>query len=162
LKRITTKAALIKAFTNHRPYEDIIQHVRDTPYQGSISEFVNELKFRSSKVHNKLELELNQLERSIYTNFLNKTIKDFIERKFPDRLYNSLLTIINPNVKITEGFGEVHIKIITIKNIILSRTVIQDIITITTQTIQQILMVHQTEIKFPLETKVIIMSLGEI
>jgi len=30
------------------------------------------------------------MERSIYTNFLNKTIKDCIERKLPDRLYNSL------------------------------------------------------------------------
>jgi len=34
---ITTKAALIKAFKDHRPYEDIIQHVRDTQYPGSIS-----------------------------------------------------------------------------------------------------------------------------
>jgi len=53
-------------------------------------------------------------------------------------------------------------KIITIKNKILSRTVIQDIITITIQTIQQIIKVHRTEIKFHLETKVITMSLGEI
>jgi len=55
-----------------------------------ISRFVNELKFRSSKVHNKLELESDQIERSTCTNLLNKTIKDCIERKFPDRLYNSL------------------------------------------------------------------------
>jgi len=106
---------------------------------------------------------------------------DCIERKLPDSLYNflskkdittlanlkeaamiighwdaDLLTIINPNVKITEGIREVRIKIITIKNIILSRIVIQDIIAITIQTIQQILKVYQTEIKFPLETKVII------
>ncbi|KAH8356650.1 hypothetical protein KR084_002347, partial [Drosophila pseudotakahashii] len=32
----TAKVALIKAFKDHRPYEDIIQHVRDTTYQGSI------------------------------------------------------------------------------------------------------------------------------
>jgi len=87
---ITTKATLIKAFKDHRPYEDIIQHVRDTQYQGSISKYVNELQFRSSKVNNKLELESDQIERSIYTNFLNKTIKDCIERKLPDRLYNSI------------------------------------------------------------------------
>jgi len=87
---ITTKAALIKAFKDHRPYEDIIQHVRDTQYQGSISKFVNELQFGSSKVNNKFELESDQIERSIYTNFLNKPIKDCIERKLPDRLYNSL------------------------------------------------------------------------
>jgi len=86
---ITTKAALIKAFKDHRPYEDIIQHVRDTQYQGSISKFVNELQFRSSKVNSKLELESDQIERSIYTNFLNKTIKGCIERKLRDRLYNS-------------------------------------------------------------------------
>jgi len=60
------------------------------------------------------------------------------------------------------GIREVHIKIITINNITLSRTVIQDIVTITTQTIQQILKVHQTEIKFPLGTRVIIMGFGEI
>jgi len=83
-------STLIKAFKDHRPYDDIIQHVRDTPYQGSISKFVNDLKFRSSKVHNKLELESDQIERSIYTIVLNKTIKDCIERKLPDRLYNSL------------------------------------------------------------------------
>jgi len=88
---ITTKAALTKAFKDHRPYENIIQHVRDTQYQGSISKFVNELQFRSSKVSNKLELESDQIERSVYTNFLNKTIKDCIERKLPDRLYSSLL-----------------------------------------------------------------------
>jgi len=87
---ITTKAALIKAFKDHMPYEDIIQHVRDIPCQGSISKFVNELKFRSSKVHNKLELESDQIKRSIYANFFNKTIKDCMERKLPDRLYNSL------------------------------------------------------------------------
>jgi len=52
---ITTKAALIKAFKDHRPYEDIIQQVRDTQYPGSISKFVNELQFRSPKVNNKLE-----------------------------------------------------------------------------------------------------------
>jgi len=40
----TTKMALIKAFEDHRPYEDIIQQVRDTPYQESSSKFVNELK----------------------------------------------------------------------------------------------------------------------
>jgi len=37
-----------------------------------------------------LELESDQIERSTYTNFLSETIKDCIERKLPDRLYNSL------------------------------------------------------------------------
>jgi len=46
-KSNTTKAALIKAFKVHRPYEDIIQHVRDTQYQGSISKFVNDRLFSS-------------------------------------------------------------------------------------------------------------------
>jgi len=46
-----------RATKDHKPDEDIIQRVRDTPYQGSISKFVNELKFSSSKVHNKLELQ---------------------------------------------------------------------------------------------------------
>jgi len=51
-----------------------------------ISRFVNELKFRSSKVHKKFELETDQIESSIYTNFLNKKIKDCIETKLADRL----------------------------------------------------------------------------
>jgi len=45
---------------------------------------------RSWKVHNKLELESDPIDRSIYTSSLNKTIRDCIERKLPDRLYNSL------------------------------------------------------------------------
>jgi len=67
------------------------------------------------------------------------------------------------NVMITEGIREVtfHTRIITTKNIILRHIITQDIITITTRTTQQILMVRRTEIKFPLETREIIMSLGE-
>jgi len=74
----TTKMALIKAFEDHRPYEDIIQHVRDTPYQGSISKFVNELKTRSSKGLYKLEFKPDQTDRLIYTSSLIKTIRDCI------------------------------------------------------------------------------------
>ncbi|KAH8330175.1 hypothetical protein KR074_010654, partial [Drosophila pseudoananassae] len=43
-----TKLALIKAFKEHRPYEDVIRNVHQTPYPGSISKFINELKIRSS------------------------------------------------------------------------------------------------------------------
>jgi len=87
---VITKVALIKAFKDHRPYKDIIKQVRDTPYQGSISKFVNELKTRSSKVHTKLELESDQTDKLICTSSPKKTIRDCIERKLPDRLYNSL------------------------------------------------------------------------
>jgi len=84
------KKALAMAFKDHRPYVTLIRQLEDISYPGSICKFIEKLETQYWIMFDKLELESDHVDKSNYTEMLNKTIKSVIDRKLPDRIYMSL------------------------------------------------------------------------
>jgi len=62
--------------------EELLRRLYCTPYKGNLRQFCEELEVKSTIVMNKLDLENNQYNSSVYT----KAIKNTIKRSLPDRL----------------------------------------------------------------------------
>nr|XP_039149085.1 uncharacterized protein LOC120284711 [Drosophila simulans] len=87
---LETKKALAMAFKDHRPYITLIRQLEDTSYPGSICKFIEKLERQYWIMFDKLELEDDPVDKSNYTEMLNRTVKSVIDRKLPDRIYMSL------------------------------------------------------------------------
>jgi len=74
---ISTKLALI----TYHAKTPRITYVYQTTYEGSFSKFVEKSKRRSANMLNKLELETDLTDKTIYTTSLNKTI--VLKENFP-------------------------------------------------------------------------------
>lgn len=87
---IDLKEALIAEFKTQTPFEELLRRLYNTPFNGSLRKFIEELEEKCFIITNKLSLENNPFNNHIYTNGMNNTVKDVIIRKLPDRLYMQL------------------------------------------------------------------------
>jgi len=86
----TLRDALISEFKTQTPLEELLQRLYSTPYKGNLRLFCEELEDKSSIIINKLALEGDQNNITVYTQAMVTTIKNTIQRKLPDRLFMTL------------------------------------------------------------------------